>query len=70
MKMFILYDGRAKDGDTERAAVLITAESEQEAQRWSHDFKNFDAVWFEYDMVDGVAENQRQRDDIGSGILL
>jgi hypothetical protein len=76
-KVFILYDGRAKFGDTEDAAVLVTAPSEQEAWNDSRtNFKDVDAVWFEYDLVPASnkygreATNEKMRPDIGKGLLL
>lgn len=73
-KVFILYDGRAKFGDTDHAAVLVTASSEREAWRDSGTFRDYDAVWFEYDLVAGEtgqeAVNENVRPDIGKGLLL
>jgi len=31
-KLFVLYDGRAKAGNIDRASVFVTASSEKEAQ--------------------------------------
>lgn len=62
-KMFILYDGRARYGDEDNAAVLVTAETEREARSYRGDF-NSDSIWFEYKLVDGVAIEGRRREDI------
>ncbi len=63
-KLFILFDGRAKDGDTDDAAVLVTARSEKEARRDSDHFKDYDAVWFEYDVKGKNLINEIMRSDI------
>lgn len=68
--VFILYDGRAKSGDTDRAIAMDTADSEEEAVEASFSHEEIDAVWYEYDLVDGVAVNERPRFDIGKGVLL
>jgi hypothetical protein len=74
-KVFVLYDGRAKLGDTDDASVLCSAESEAEAWDDSKSFRDIDGVWYEYDLMDEgedypVARNEKQRPDIGKGILL
>jgi hypothetical protein len=63
-KCFVLYDGRAKSGDTDDAAVLITAHSEQEARHDGRHWSGYDAIWYEYDVVKGVAINEKPRWDI------
>ncbi len=68
-KVFVLYDGRAKGGDTDRASALSSASSEAEARReGAEEWKGYDACWFEYDLVtkDGVDEaiNERIRMDL------
>ena len=68
--VFILYDGRAKSGDTDDASVIVIADSEAEASSDSEDWRDVDAVWYQYDLVNGEAVNERRRDDIGKGILL
>ena len=71
-KMFILYDGRARYGiDTDDCAVMCTANSASEAWRDSKDcFRDVSAMWFEYDLINGVADNEKPRPDIGKGVLL
>lgn len=64
-KTFILYDGRAKCGDPDDAAVLVTAESEEEAREDGQlDWKGHDAIWYEYDLVGNKAVNGRPRYDL------
>jgi hypothetical protein len=63
-KCFVLYDGRARSGDTDRAIVLVSASSEREARVDSSGFRGQGAIWYEYDVVDGVATNEKQRPDI------
>jgi hypothetical protein len=63
-KCFVLYDGRAKSGDTDDATVLITTRSESEARRDGRHWAGYDAIWFEYDVVKGVATNEKPRWDI------
>jgi hypothetical protein len=63
-KCFVLYDGRAKSGDTDDASVLITAHSEQEARKDGREWSGYDAIWYEYDVVKGVATNEKARWDI------
>jgi hypothetical protein len=70
-KVFVLYDGRAKHGtDTDDCAVLVSANSEREAWDDSETFRDVDGLWFEYDLINGEATNERARPDIGKGILL
>jgi signal transduction histidine kinase len=69
-KLFILYDGRAKSGDTDNAAVLCTARSEAEAIDDSCDFEDVDGIWFEYDVEGRTLVNEKKRLDIGNIWLL
>lgn len=55
-KLFILYDGRAKMGDTDEAWVLIVANSEAEARKDGEDYRDQDAIWYEYDVKPGSNE--------------
>lgn len=49
---FMLYDGRARGGDTERAVVMDTAETEQEARREGNTtWRGHDAVWYECKVI-------------------
>lgn len=51
MKMFLLYDARARTtGDTDQATVLDTADSEEEA-REAGTLHEADALWYEYECV-------------------
>lgn len=68
-KVFILYDGRAQSGDTDDASVLCTASSEREAKRDSRTFYHVSAIWYEYDLINNEAVNEKRRGDIGKGIL-
>lgn len=74
-KMFVLYDGRAKFTGTDDATVMDTASSESEARRVSRtDWKEHDAIWFEYDVFPqkdhDEIRNEKMRSDIGKGFLL
>ncbi len=72
-KIFILYDGRAKCGDTDDAAVMDTANSEREAWAASRQcWRKVDAIWYEnvFDAEGKVATEVGPRFDIGKGILL
>ncbi len=53
-KLFVLYAGREQSGDAagvENADPLATALSESQARERGHWFR--DAIWWEYDVVDG-----------------
>lgn len=69
-KLFILYDGRAKSGDTDRASIYVTADSEKEAREDGQEPAWNDGVWYEYDRVPaergagGMLKNERPRFDI------
>lgn len=63
-KVFVLFDGRAKLGDTDDATVLVTADSEEEARKDGRHWAGYDAIWYEYDVVKGVATNEKARWDI------
>lgn len=61
-KRFLLYDGRARWGDTDRAAIFDTADTEAEARRAGREiWDRQDAVWFEYDHATGT---ERIREDL------
>lgn len=63
-KFYILYDKRARGGDTDDATILSTANSEGETHLDRRQKREFDGVWFEYDDVDGKLLNPKQRDDL------
>ena len=45
---FILYDGRARGGETDDAAVLDTADTEKEARHLGKTgWKDHDAIWYQ-----------------------
>ena len=72
-KIFILYDGRAKSGDTDDAAVMDVADSVAEAWQASRQcWRNIDAIWYEnnFDDKGEVATEVGPRWDIGKGVLL
>ena len=58
-KVWIVYDGRAADGDTDNASVLQTCESEKEARQVvrSNIFGR-GAVYYEYTFHNGIAEDE------------
>jgi hypothetical protein len=64
-KIFVLYDGRAKDGDPDSAEVMGTAHSEQEALKASRTAQH-DAVWYEYDVDGNRLLNGKPRLDLSS----
>lgn len=47
--LWIVYDGRAEDGDTDEASVYVTANSLKEAKKWVREDFN-DGVIFRYDI--------------------
>lgn len=71
MKQFILYDGRAKFGDTDDASIMDTAESEKEARKAGNSlWKGYDALWCEYECLDGkTLINEVKRYDIPPSTL-
>lgn len=71
-KAFILYDGRARCGNTHGAAVLTTATSEAQCRKEGGNYGS-DAIWFEYDKFpdpdrpDGkhvLISTERMREDL------
>ena len=64
MKLFVLYDSRAKDGDTDNSLVYITADSEYEANTEGKDPSWQDGLWYEYDCIDGKLINPCPRWDL------
>lgn len=64
-KLFVLYDARARGGDPDDAAVLVTENSASAAKTWRGDWPS-DSVWFEYDVaMDGkTLVNPKLRHDI------
>ena len=64
-KKFILWDGRAKGGDTDDANAMDTADTEREARRaGSTTWAGHDAIWAEYDFDGREASNERMRTDL------
>lgn len=65
-KRFICFDGRAKNGNTERASVLVSANNETEAREDDHSFRGIDRIWYEYDYDPKTREatNERPRRDL------
>ena len=65
-KLFVLYDGRAKGGDTDEASVYVSAVTEAEARRDGKHYKNFqDGIWYQYDSDEkGNLSNERPRWDL------
>lgn len=50
-KIFILYDGRAKSGDTDDSDVMDMATSEKQARKEGlGTWKGYDAIWYEYEV--------------------
>lgn len=58
-KVWVLYDGRGKY-DTDEATVLDT--SFEEPEETPDDYG--EAIWAEYDEVDGVLQNEHLRFDL------
>lgn len=67
--MFLLFDGRARSGDTDAAAILDSAKNADEARRQSVSWKGTDAIWFEYKRAGIVLHDGRMRSDIGQFLL-
>lgn len=64
-KIFILYDGRGKSGDTSEASIYDVAESEKEVQEINNDYNFFsDSIWYEYDDDKGTLINEKARWDL------
>jgi hypothetical protein len=62
---FVLYDSRAAGGDTDEAAVLVSACTEKSARKDNASFRGQAAVWFEYDILPGgQLVNERRRADL------
>ena len=62
--LFVLYDSRAKNGDTDSASVYVTASSKEEALKEGQDSAWQDGIWFEYSCTDGVLTNGKIRRDL------
>ena len=58
-RIFVLFDARARSGDTDEAAVLDTAESEQEARSCKGDYPE-DSIWFEYEPIEGEKDQWQE----------
>jgi hypothetical protein len=56
--MFLIYDGRAKGGDTENALVVVTAKTLKEARREAPKH-GADCAIYEYDVVGDQLLNER-----------
>lgn len=71
-KLFILYNGRAKDGDTNRASIYVTEPTEAKARKYgkkilvSGQLDLFlGGVWYEYDVsTTGDLVNETMRMDL------
>jgi len=68
MMPFVLFDGRARSGDTDDAQVIDTANTEREAKRITRENMSViwmtDAVWYQYDLDGKTLINERMRDDL------
>ena len=64
--VYLLYDGRAREGDTERAAVLDYASSEKEVResRKVMDEHYPDSIWYSYQDRNGKLVNRKMRPDL------
>jgi len=51
-RLFVLFDARARSGDTDAAVVLDTAESEREARSRQGAWPK-DSIWYEYKPIPG-----------------
>ena len=65
-KIYVLYDVRAKSGDTDDATVLVTATTERETR---HPFNkkmkaDYEGVWYEYDDINDTLLNGVARFDL------
>jgi hypothetical protein len=63
-RFFILYDARARDGDTLESSILCTAQSEVDIAVCNELFADQEAVWFEYDQHETALSNERRRADL------
>ena len=63
-KVFILYDGRAKLGNTDEASVYTVANSEAEARGEGNDDAWQDGIWYEYDAKGNDLINEKARFDL------
>jgi hypothetical protein len=73
-RIFILYDGRAKYGDTDDAICMDTAMSEEEAAELSQGmWADHDAIWYETKLVgdqkNPLYEEVGPRHDLCTGLL-
>lgn len=63
--MFLLFDGRAKTGDTDDASLLDTADTEEAVAVANESWRGHDCVWFQFDHDGcGNLSNPRQRNDL------
>lgn len=53
--MFLLFDGRARGGDTDEATCFLCAETEEECRETGSDYGD-DAIWFEQKVEGGPLE--------------
>ena len=68
MKMFVLYDGRARAGViVDDITIFDTAESVAEIVKLQKDFPCLhpkDTLWYEYDVIDNCLKNGKARYDL------
>jgi hypothetical protein len=65
--LFVLYDARARGGNTDDACVLVACNTEKEARQDSKLFMNQGAIWYQYDTDrkdNKTLINGKKRDDI------
>lgn len=63
-KQFVLFDGRAKNGNCDRAAVLIMSDTEDQARLDALLYENDDCVWYEFDTKGSTLINPVMRMDL------
>lgn len=65
-KLYVLYDGRARLGETDDATAYTTERSEEECLRTA-DTYGVDAIWYEYDEEGDQLVNETIRYDLSPG---
>jgi hypothetical protein len=63
-KVYILYDFRAKSGDTDDAAVISSTWSEEGTKQDKSLKDQFDGIWYEYDIQGSFMVNGKPRWDL------
>lgn len=61
--LWIIYDGRAASGDTDDASIFEACESRRDLKQALFNWRDYDAVLFEYDTNDSDPNDREAKNE-------